>query len=119
MRRKRRQEEVQHDPERKQRDVLRDVMLSAGQCGTWLTLRELALLTSYGEASISAQLRHLRKAAFGGFVVEKRRRESAEVARIFAGAVWEYRMSYAVRAIRKRRQRVLVAGTVAMQAAVS
>jgi len=91
------------EPERKQREVLRDVMLSAGQCETWLTLRELALLTSYGEASISAQLRHLRKAAFGGFVVEKRRRESAEVARRFAGPVWEYRMSYALRPIRKSR----------------
>jgi hypothetical protein len=116
MEKKRRSTSEKEGPERKQREVLRDVMLSAGQCETWLTLRELALLTSYGEASISAQLRHLRKPGFGGFVVEKRRRESAEVARIFAGAVWEYRMSYASRAIRKSRQRVPVTGKVAIQA---
>jgi hypothetical protein len=112
MRRKRQATSEKEKPQRKQREVLRDVMLSAGQCGTWLTLQELALLTSYGEASISAQLRHLRKAAFGGFVVEKRRRESAEVARIFAGAVWEYRMSYAVREVARRRPRGVLAGSV-------
>jgi hypothetical protein len=32
-----------------QREVLRDVMLSAAQCGSWLTLRELSRLTNYGE----------------------------------------------------------------------
>jgi hypothetical protein len=36
-------------------------MLSAGACETWLTLVELSRVTHYGEASISAQLRHLRK----------------------------------------------------------
>ena len=46
-------------PVRTQRETLCDVMLSAAQCDTWLTLQELALLTHYGEASISAQLRHL------------------------------------------------------------
>ena len=35
--------------------------------------------SSYGEASISAQLRHLRKPQYGAFVVEKRQREAAEV----------------------------------------
>jgi hypothetical protein len=59
---------------RTQREVLRDVMLSARGCGAWLTLHELASLTHYGEASISAQLRHLRKPQYGGFVVEKRLR---------------------------------------------
>jgi hypothetical protein len=48
-----------------QREILRDVMLSAALCDTWLTLRELALLTRFGEASISAQLRHLRKRRYG------------------------------------------------------
>jgi hypothetical protein len=56
----------------RQREVLRDVMLSAAQCGSWLTLRELSRLTNYGETSISAQLQHLRKARYG--------------------AVWEYRL---------------------------
>lgn len=58
----------------KQSDVIRDVMLSAAECGTWLTLREVSNLTHYGEASISAQLRNLRKAEFGGFILEKRSR---------------------------------------------
>src|SRR2546425_13353391 len=59
---------------RRQRDVLCDVMLSARQCATWLTLDELAKLTHYPPASISAQLRHLRKPQYGAFLVEKRRR---------------------------------------------
>lgn len=51
-------------------------------------------LTHYGEASISAQLRHLRKPQHGGFVVEKRRREVAEVmCEVEHGPVWEYRLS--------------------------
>src|SRR5262245_34835562 len=59
---------------RRQRDVLCDVMLSARECETWLTLDELAKLTHYPPASISAQLRHLRKPQYGAFVVEKRLR---------------------------------------------
>jgi hypothetical protein len=46
--------------------VLCDAMLGASQCDTWLTLEELAKLTHYPPASISAQLRHLRKQEFGG-----------------------------------------------------
>lgn len=37
----------------------------------WRTLRELADLTGDPEASISAQLRHLRKPRFGGHLVER------------------------------------------------
>jgi hypothetical protein len=55
--------------------------------GGWMTLRELAELTNYGEASISAQLRHLRKTRFGGYVVAKRRRGPP------ADGVWEYRIT--------------------------
>jgi hypothetical protein len=77
---------------RTQREVLRDVMLSAGECGAWLTLHELASLTHYGEASISAQLRHLRKPQNGGFVVEKRLRENHVVRGTEIGSVWEYRL---------------------------
>src|SRR5260370_8720934 len=54
-----------------QRDVLRDVMLSAGECDTWLTLDELARMTSYPPASISAQLRHLRKVRHAGYPLDK------------------------------------------------
>src|SRR2546425_1628939 len=60
---------------RTQLETIREVMLSAAQRDSWLTLREIAAITHYGEASISAQLRHLRKPAFGSYVVEKRRRE--------------------------------------------
>jgi len=87
---------------RRQRDVLCDVMLAAGQCETWLTLHELARLTGYGEASVSAQLRHLRKPEYGGFVVDKQRRAVDEVVRrdIFSGGlgpVWEYRLRRGLR----------------------
>lgn len=78
---------------RTQRGVLCDVMLSAAECGAWLTLGELGKLTKYPPASISAQLRHLRKPQYGGFVVEKRRREGEELGRSEErGPVWEYRL---------------------------
>lgn len=83
---------------RKQREVIRDVMLSAGQCATWLTLDELSKLTHYPPASISAQLRHLRKPRFGGFAVEKRRRAVNKAMRgDGVGALWEYAVHPVVR----------------------
>jgi hypothetical protein len=57
-----------------QLDTIRDLMLAAGRRGAWLTLGEIAGLTEIGEASISAQLRHLRKLQHGLHRVEKRRR---------------------------------------------
>jgi hypothetical protein len=82
---------------RAQRDVLTPLLLVAGRAGNWLTLRELVTMTGFGEASISAQLRHLRKPEFGGFRVEKRCRDVAEIVGRQAGPVWEYRMSYGAR----------------------
>src|SRR5713226_2095508 len=83
---------------RRQRDVLCDVMLSARQCETWLTLDELAKLTHYPPASISAQLRHLRKPEYGGFAVEKRPRAVGKVLRgEDFGTVWEYQLKRAIR----------------------
>jgi hypothetical protein len=76
-----------------QRDVLRDVMLTAGKYGAWMTLRELARLTRYGETSISAQLRHLRKAKCGGFVLEKQVRRPEVVSSEEHFVVWEYRLT--------------------------
>ena len=38
---------------------------------SWRTLREIANITGDPEASISAQLRHLRKERFGGHEVER------------------------------------------------
>jgi hypothetical protein len=57
-----------------QRECIRDVMLSAGARGSWLTLCEIEKLLHYPQASISAQLRHLRKQEFGGYILEKRAR---------------------------------------------
>jgi hypothetical protein len=39
--------------------------------GAWRTLQQIHGITKDPEASISAQLRHLRKARFGGHAVEK------------------------------------------------
>ncbi len=82
---------------RSQREIIRDVMLSAAECETWLTLNELRALTRYGEASISAQLRHLRRAENGGYEVVKRHREGASPERPGTDGrgdcVWEYRLT--------------------------
>src|ERR1700721_2845831 len=82
---------------RSQREIIRDVMLSAAECQSWLTLGELRALTRYGEASISAQLRHLRKAENGGYEVIKRHRDGASPARPGTDGrgecVWEYRIT--------------------------
>lgn len=78
---------------RKQKEVIREVMLTAGRWGMWLTLDELAKLTKFPPASISAQLRHLRKPQNGAFDVEKRvRRVAKALQENGLGAVWEYRM---------------------------
>jgi hypothetical protein len=82
---------------RSQREIIRDVMISAADCETWLTLGELRALTRYGEASISAQLRHLRKAENGGYDVVKRHREGASPDRPGTDGrgecIWEYRIT--------------------------
>jgi hypothetical protein len=57
--------------------AIRELMEGALARGVWLTLGEIAEATEFGEASISAQLRHLRKAHHGGHRVEKRRRQAA------------------------------------------
>jgi len=76
-----------------QLDVVRQVMLLAAQYNAWMTLEELARKTHFPEPSISAQLRHLRKAEHGGFEVEKRRRTSDEALRTNARErVWEYQV---------------------------
>ena len=76
-----------------QREVLREVMLAAGNYGAWMTLRELGRLTRYGETSISAQLRHLRKANCGGYVLEKRVRKEEVIGSEEHFVVWEYRLT--------------------------
>jgi hypothetical protein len=60
----------------KQHEKIRSFMLGSG----WRTLREIEQYLHYPQASISAQLRHLRKKQFGGYIVNKQRR----------GTAWEY-----------------------------
>jgi len=55
--------------------------------GQWRTLEEIAQLTGDPESSISAQLRHLRKPKFGGFVVSRRPRGDR------AHGLYEYQLS--------------------------
>jgi hypothetical protein len=50
----------------------------------WRSLHEIAVATKDPEASISAQLRHLRKERFGNHVVDRRRRAE--------GGTYEYRV---------------------------
>ena len=113
-----RRREAKHILRRRQRDVLCDVMLSARECETWLTLDELSKLTHYPPASISAQLRHLRKPQFGAFVVEKRLRTAGRVlgGEDF-GAVWEYQLTRRIRKILGRPRRLRAAAGRALQPA--
>lgn len=51
--------------------------------GKWYTLAEIAAKTEDPEASISAQLRHLRKPRFGSHVIEREH---------ISGGLYQYRM---------------------------
>lgn len=52
--------------------------------GQWRTLKQIAEITSAPEASVSAQLRNLRKPRFGGHVVERQN---------LGGGLYEYRLN--------------------------
>lgn len=54
--------------------------------GKWQTLDEIADATGDPAASISAQLRHLRKSKFGSHQVDKRRRGEP------GNGLWEYKL---------------------------
>lgn len=56
---------------------------AAMQGGGWYTLGELAVACHAPEASVSAQLRHLRKARHGSHVIERR---------YLGGGLYQYRM---------------------------
>ena len=101
MRRNRQKKSARLWRPRTQREVLRDVMLSANECEAWLTLEELAAMTRYPAASISAQLRHLKKPQFGNYEVEKQLRRSAH-REDGQGAVWEYRLMRRRRIVQQR-----------------
>jgi hypothetical protein len=52
--------------------------------GLWRTLAEIETETGFPQASVSAQLRHLRKLRFGGNTVNKRYRGDTRT--------WEYQL---------------------------
>jgi hypothetical protein len=82
-------ERAEHIPTQLQE--LRGVLLLARSRESWMTLEELARKTKFPEASISAQLRHLRKEEYGSYLVEKRRRGWQEALRTNTmERVWEY-----------------------------
>lgn len=74
---------LDHDRLKGQIRRVLDCMLS----GTWRTLGEIEEITGDPQASISAQLRHLRKERFGAFILDKRRRGEPE------NGLWEYRIT--------------------------
>jgi len=47
-------------------------VLDVMQSYKWITLQEIAALTHAPQASVSAQLRNLRKPKFGNYTVDKR-----------------------------------------------
>lgn len=49
--------------------------------GNWRTVKQIAAATRDPENSVQAQLRHLRKPRFGGYIVSKRTND---------GGLWEY-----------------------------
>lgn len=55
--------------------------------GKFRTLREIADITGHPEASISAQIRHLKKPRFGSHTVNKQPRGERE------RGLWEYQLS--------------------------
>ena len=76
-----------------QLEILRNILLLAARYDAWLTLGELARKTQFPEASISAQMRHLRKEEHGGFCIEKRLRNWVEALRTnTTERVWEYKI---------------------------
>ena len=73
-----------HDKNRLKGQILR--VFNAVKLGGWFTLDELHHITNDPHASISAQLRHLRKEKFGSYNIEKRPRGDR------SNGLWEYRL---------------------------
>jgi|TARA_Y100001951_G_C11250905_1_gene246312 biotin operon repressor len=65
-----------------QKDRIKSLMID----GTWRSLSDIREALGYPEASISAQLRHLKKGKFGGYCLEKRRSKNQE-------GLFEYKIS--------------------------
>ena len=67
----------------KQIYIIKDLMLKSG----FVTLQDIENVTGFPQASISAQLRNLKKERFGGYILEKRRTENKE------SGTFEYKLS--------------------------
>ena len=65
--------------------------------GNWRTLQEIANITNDPQASISAQLRHLRKPRFGNYIVNKRRKGNRE------SGLFEYQLLSKTAEVKKDR----------------
>jgi len=63
----------------KQHEAVKSLMSD----GEWRTLRDISEELNYPEASVSAQLRHLRKKRFGSHTVERR---------YVGGGLYEYKV---------------------------
>lgn len=74
----------EHDDVRLVGQILRVFTLMKD--GSWRTLDEISRATGDPHASVSAQLRHLRKKRFGGHSVDKRARGDR------ANGLYEYRL---------------------------
>jgi len=74
--------EADHERLTGQLAAIKDCMFD----GRWRTLAEIEAVTGAPQASVSAQLRHLRKPRFGSYIVDKRRRSPG---------TWEYRVKVA------------------------
>jgi hypothetical protein len=68
-----------------QQESIRNLMLD----GQWRTVERIAATTGYPQNSVQAQLRHLRKPRFGGWIVEKRREPSVADR---PSPLWEYKV---------------------------
>ncbi len=68
---------------RTQMERIRGYMLSAARGRRWVTLQEISTALGYPTASISAQLRHLRKVEHGAYRVQKQ-------IRVGHKGTWEY-----------------------------
>ena len=75
----------QHDLKRLTGQILRVFALMRD--GRWRTLSEIEKTIGDPAASVSAQLRHLRKERFGAHVVAKRARGNRSI------GLWEYRLT--------------------------
>ncbi len=76
--------ESKYDRKRLTGQILR--VFDAMKDGSWRTLEEIHLITNDPQASISAQLRHLRKERFGEHTVNKQPRGERE------NGLWEYQV---------------------------